>query len=176
MKWIWCTYMTLSTTTSYLKIKKEINVVELHTLTHSKIVARCLCTAWASTVIAFISMFNATYLKQMLGLVLFLEKKKQNKTNQVYWSEINNQYNCWMNYYYADETMWSCNRARVWFYIQRSNNKLTLCVCIIELFSSYLLHFTIKGIYKKSVNLSLNFLKYKTRGLNSFTSIYQNPK
>lgn len=33
------------------------------TFTHSKIVTRCLCTAWLSKVIAFISMFNATYLK-----------------------------------------------------------------------------------------------------------------
>lgn len=34
------------------------------TFTHSRIVARCLCTAWPSTFTAFISMFNATYLKE----------------------------------------------------------------------------------------------------------------
>lgn len=41
----------------------KLNMSKHYTFTHSKIVARCLCTAWASTVIAFISMFNATYLE-----------------------------------------------------------------------------------------------------------------
>ena len=34
------------------------------TLTHSKMVALCLCTACVSTAMAFISMFRATYLKR----------------------------------------------------------------------------------------------------------------
>ena len=42
----------------------HISLANLVTLTHSKIVALCLCTACVSTEMAFISMFRATYLKR----------------------------------------------------------------------------------------------------------------